>query len=128
MTQLLPFFPDVELVLFEMLGDIAPTDVRTPAVIDGPQIRVLRTGGTDDGVTDSPVVAVTTYATTRADSTLLARECARRIEAARATMVGDVLIDYAAVYTGPIETPDQNPDIRVITTYYVIEYRRTRGT
>lgn len=129
MTDLLAAFPDVEAeVLPVVLAGIqgATVGTETPASFDR-YIRALRTGGTDDGITDSPIVAVTTYAPSRAESMAMTAEAARRIRAAAATTAGGVLIDYTSVYTGPLEQPDQNPDIRAVTTYYVIEYRRPRG-
>jgi hypothetical protein len=129
-TELLAAFPDVEsTILPAALADIQGATVGTETPPEFTRyIRARRTGGTDDGITDSPICAVTTYAPTRAESTAMTAEVGRRIRALTATNVGGVLIDFTSVYTGPIEDPDLNPDIRAVTTYYVIEYRRPRGT
>lgn len=130
MTKLqdaLPAFPDAELLMVDLLAPLGvDVGVETPASFVR-FVRALRTGGTDDGITDSPILGVTTYAPTRAESQLLTRGVARLIAEAAATEVAGTLIDYTSVYTGPIEQPDQNPDIRAVTTYYVIEYRRPKG-
>jgi hypothetical protein len=127
-TELLAAFPDVEADVLPMaLAGIQDATVGTETPADFVRyIRALRTGGTDDGITDSPICAVTTYAPTRAESVAMSAEAGRRIRALAATDVGGVLIDYTSVYTGPLEQPDLNPDIRAVTTYYVIEYRRPR--
>lgn len=130
MTELLPAFPDVEVaVLPAALAGIQGATVGTETPPDFARyIRAIRTGGTDDGITDSPIVAVTTYAPSRAESVAMSAEAGRRIRALPATKVGTVLIDYTSVYTGPVENPEQNPDIRAVTTYYVIEFRRPKGS
>lgn len=125
-------FPDVELMCREMLTDLAPTGVETPSDLgeDGAYIRAVRTGGADDGITDRPIVGITTYAPTRAASWALTRELQQRLLAAGGTVVqvGDepVLIDRVMTFTGPLENPDQNPNVRAVPTYFVIEFRRPR--
>lgn len=128
MIELDPF-PDVEVVLVAMLTDLAPTGTRTPEDLGAgtPRfISVVRAGGGDDGITDRPVVAVTTFGTDRQDSWELTRAVQQRVLAAPATQVAGVLIDKTSTFTGPIEVPDQNTDVRVVPTYYQIEYRRPR--
>lgn len=128
MIELAPY-PDVEVLMKALLDGLAETGTRTPEDLGAdapPYIRAVRAGGADDGITDSPIVALTTYAPSRHASWELNRAAQQRVLAARATSVGGVLIDDADTYTGPIESPDQNPDERVVTTYLVVEYRRPR--
>jgi hypothetical protein len=123
-------FPDVEVLMKALLDDLAETGTRTPEDLGPdvpPYIRAVRSGGGDDGITDSPIVALTTYAPSRHVSWQLNRQAQQRVLAAPATKVDGVLIDAASTYTGPIESPDQNPDERVVTTYLVVEYRRPRS-
>lgn len=129
MIELAPY-PDVEVLMKALLDDLADTGTRTPETLgadDAPFIRAVRAGGADDGITDRPVVALTTFASSRHASWQLNRAAQQRVLAARATKVGGVLIDDAYTYTGPIEVPDLNPDERVVTTYLVVEYRRPRS-
>ena len=130
-VELAPF-PDVELLGPPLLGDIAHTDVDTPAELGEPDtdlpewITFIRTGGGDDGITDRPIVEVTTYAPHRSRSSAISRAAAARILAAGCTRVGGVLIDTTGTYTGPLDQRDQNPDIRVIRSYYQFDLRRPR--
>jgi hypothetical protein len=133
--DLLADFPDVELLGPTLLAELgAPVGTKTPAWLGAPEepdavpdyVRFLRVGGADDGVTDYPIVEVTTYAATRARSQALTSAARRRILAAAATVVDGVLLDRTGTYAGPLENPDQNPDVRAVRTSYVIEYRRPR--
>ena len=130
--RVLPEYPDAEAVMVALLSDLCDTGTRTPQDLGeaGPYIRAIRTGGGDDGITDRPIIGVTTYAPTRAASWALTRAIQQRIIAVGGTAVqvdaAPVLIDRAGTYTGPLENPDQNPNVRAVPTYYVLEFRRPR--
>lgn len=127
MTELLAPFPDAEVVLLELLDPaIAPACTATPPTITPPLIRVVRTGGSDDGITDSPVVEVTCIGADRQASWALAEECRQVILASPNTVVAGVLIDDAATFTPPQQIPDPDLDKRSVTTNFVLAWRRPR--
>lgn len=138
-AELAPF-PDVEALGPHILDGIgAPVDVETPPELGERDlydtrdvalplwITFIRAGGGDDGVTDLPLIELTTYGPTRRASMDLTRAAAARVLASGLTAPdGTTLIDSADTYTGPVEQRDQNPDLRVIRTYYTLALRRPR--
>lgn len=143
MTAVLPDFPDAELLamaVLEQLDGLEPDEIgtRTPTDLDEQSsfLRVWRSGGGDDGVTDRPVMAFTAYAPTRPLAWKLARRAQQLLLAAGGTAHSytepdqtdpvTALIDRVVTFTGPLEDPDRNPDLRQATTYVVMEFRRPR--
>ncbi|GJF06600.1 phage tail termination protein [Pseudonocardia sp. D17] len=126
MTEVLAPFPDVEVVLLELLEPVASTCTATPPTITPPLIRVVRTGGSDDGITDSPVVEVTCIGADRQASWALSEQCRQVILASPNTVVAGVLIDYAATFTPPQQIPDPDLDKRSVTSNYELAFRRPR--
>lgn len=137
-VELAPF-PDAEALGPVLLAELgAPVDVETPPELGEADprdtrdvalplwITWIRSGGGDDGVTDRPVMELTTYAPTRRESMTLHRAAQARVLASGCTAPGGVLIDTADTYTGPLEQRDQNPDLRVIRSYYELALRRPR--
>ncbi|MBN9108568.1 MAG: hypothetical protein J0I34_07275 [Pseudonocardia sp.] len=127
MAELLTPWPDAEVVLLDLLEPIAPTVTSTPPTITTPLIRVVRTGGSDDGITDSPVVEVTCIGATRTESWQLSEQCRQVILASPNTVVGGALIDNAATFTPPQQIPDPDLDKRSVTTNFVLAWRRPRS-
>jgi hypothetical protein len=127
MAELLAAWPDAEVVMLELLEPLAPTVTATPDQIETPLIRVVRTGGSDDGITDSPVVEVTCIGATRTESWALSEQCRQVILASPNTVVGGALIDAAATFTPPQQIPDPDLDKRSVTTNFVLAWRRPRS-
>ncbi|GAY12037.1 hypothetical protein [Pseudonocardia sp. N23] len=128
MAELLAAWPDAEVVVLDLLDPaVAPACTATPETIETPLIRVVRTGGSDDGITDSPVMEVTCIGADRTQSWQLSEQCRQVILASPNTVVAGVLIDDAATFTPPLQIPDPDLDKRSVTTNFVLAWRRPRS-
>ncbi|WP_226351481.1 hypothetical protein [Pseudonocardia sp. ICBG601] len=117
-------FPDIEQVLVTLFADIAPTVTEAPEGFTPPMVRVSRTGGSDDGLTDSPIVETTCYGATRAESWALDGLVRQRVLACAATVVDTVLIDTASTVTPAQQLSDPRLDIRAVSSSYRFGLRR----
>jgi len=131
-TVLAPY-PDAELVMMDLLQPVAPTVTATDQTLTGRTIQIQRVGGTDDGVTDRPVLQVTCMATTRTEAWAMARDVQQRVLAAggtavTGTRVAGVYIDSTRTVTPPDQLPDRNPGIRPVSAQYRLGLRRPRPT
>lgn len=97
-----------------------PGDVDT---LDG-FVRVSRGPGSDDQVTDSPILDVETFAPNQGDAADLAETCRQIIHAWRGTVVGGSLVDNVRTTTGPVRV-DYSPNVERYVASYVIEFRRS---
>jgi hypothetical protein len=121
-------WPDVEVCAVTELVSIAPTYTETPPELER-AIRVFRTGGSDDGITDYPVVEITCYGAgdqPRADAWALAGQVREHLLAARGHLFGGALCDDVRTATPPAQIPELNPEIRSVTHSYVLAFRRRR--
>lgn len=127
---------DVEAVLVRRLRDalrplMDPDGSRklgvatdTPADLKGRWfVRVQVVTGSDDGLTDSPMVDVETFAPTREDSSDLAMTTRRVLLAMAGTDTspdGRQLFDTVRTATRPVWVDYRNPDVqRFVATYWV---------
>lgn len=121
-------WPDVEVLAVTELAQFAPTYTDTPPELER-AIRVIRTGGSDDGITDYPVVEITCYGSgdaPRADAWALAGQVREFLLARRGYLFGGALLDDARTATPPAQLPEINPEIRSVTHSYVLAFRRQR--
>ena len=131
MSTVLAPFPDVELVMLDLLRPVAPTVTATDANIVPPVVVVQRVGGTDDGVTDRPIVQVTCLAATRQAAWAMARQVQQVVLAAGGTAVSgtyvtNVFIDSTRTVTPPDQLPDRNVNLRPVSAQYRLGLRRPR--
>ncbi|WP_405159839.1 hypothetical protein OG203_25685 [Nocardia sp. NBC_01499] len=118
-------WPDAEAVMVALLDPIAQTDtVMTPAT-KVPFIQVNRVGGTDDGITDRPVVQVAVFGATRAQAWALAEEVRHAVRAAAGSMVGGVLVDDTRTALGHQQIPEIDPDDRRVISTYQLSFRES---
>lgn len=125
-------FPDAELVALDLLEPLAGdglTVTHTDMDLSAPTIQVQRTGGTDDGVTDRPVLQVTAYGATRQQAWDLFRSAQQVVLASPGTAVsGDyvtgVLIDRARTVVAGRQLPYENPDLRTVVGELGLDFRR----
>lgn len=133
MSTVLAPFPDAEKVVMDLLSSVGPTSTVTGAVVSPPAILIQRVGGTDDGVTDRPVVQVTCLGATRHDAWDMARQAQQVILASAGTavtgsLVSGVLVDTARTVTPPDQIPDRNSALRPVAAQYRFGFRRPWGT
>ncbi len=129
MSRVLAPFPDAELVVMDLLSTIGTTVAATGEDITGPTILIQRVGGSDDGVTDRPVIQVVCLAPDRHQAWGMARQAQQVILACGGTVVTgefvtDVLIDSARTVTPPDQVPDKNNALRPVAAQYRLGLRR----
>lgn len=124
MSPVLEAFPDVERVVTDLLSPLCPVYTEFPADFAAPAIRVQRTGGSDDGITDSPFVEVMSVGRTRAEAWELDGAVRQYVLASGGTLVNGVLVDSARTMTPPQQMPDPRTNVRVVSSSYRMGFRR----
>jgi hypothetical protein len=133
-------WPDIETVMCDLLADLGNTGDRTPADLQDHliYIRIRRTGGTDDGITDRPRVDVEVFGPARNDvdapgvhlaGAWPAAEQVRQRLTPRGPIIVQsggrtVVIDKATQLTGPVEKAWPDPNIRMFAATYLFALRR----
>ena len=133
MTDLAPF-PDAEQAVCDLLADLVTVTYagqRSLATIRAgqlPALRAVRTGGTDDVFTDSPVVAVAVFGDD-ADGVKTIMEAARQRAVSLRTAAGDSSpFDGAVTLTGPqLVTPQDATVTQCATASFRFSIRRPAG-
>ena len=120
-------FPDAEAVVIELVESVSPGSVFTelPESFVAPAIRVQRTGGSDNGVTDYPFVEITSFGASRAKAWEMDALVRQLVLASGGSVHAGVLVDSARTMTPPQQLPDPRFDVRVVTSSYRIGFRRT---
>lgn len=118
-------YADVEALVVSYLASIpgvTGTSVDLPPNILTrlPFVQVNRVGGSDDYVTDSAMVDVDTFHSTRAEASTLARLVHAAMMRLRHTAVDGVLVDSVETIAGPlwISYDDENLQ-RYVATYQI---------
>lgn len=124
--ELLAAFPDAEDLGLELLSDLGPTFLATPAILAPPLIVVRRVGGYDNKITDRPRLQVHSFGSTHAQARDLAEACRQAILASPATRVAGVNIDQAITESAPTFVDYGQPAIHRYVATYRLEYRRAR--
>jgi hypothetical protein len=123
-------YPDVELVLCDLLADLGACGTRTPADLQTrlPFVRVRRVGGNDDQVTDRARVDVEVFALTRAAGESLTETIRGRLSVRGPVTVTSggrpVVVDRAQLLAGPVELAWPDPEVRMFHATYQLESRR----
>jgi len=115
-------FPDVELALCELLESLGPTGTATNEDLSIP-IRVNRTGGASTPFEDHAVVEVTSWRSTRGESSALSQQISAALNDARAVATGAGFIDKISNTTAPMPLPDFNPDTRRVSSTWTVTSR-----
>lgn len=122
-----PLFADVEQLVVLLLADALDCRVSTelPAHIETvlPVVRVSRTGGPDDKITDSARIDVETFHSDRGRSWDLAQQAREAMHAAAHTVVGGRLIDTVDTETAPMWIDYANDSVRRYTATYRVTSR-----
>src|SRR6478752_4161142 len=129
MGQLLSPYPDIELVLMDMLSSFGPTVTATGTTVPAGTILIERIGGPDNGVTDKPRVQISFFGDTRGAAWQLCRVAQQKMLASCGTLVSgqyvtNVLIDYAETATPPKQIPEQGRDSRIVQIVMEFHLRR----
>lgn len=127
-----PAWPDAERAVCDLLAGLGTcgTEVRPSLQSQLPYLRVTRTGGGDDGVTDAATVSVDVFAAGASQAKAVA-ERARQVLAgpgpgtvpARQTDHGTV--DRVTTVTGPARLPPTDSgNLRMVVASYRVSMRR----
>lgn len=88
-------------------------------------VRIARGPGTDDLVTDAPLVDVECFSTDYNTAETLAEDVRQWFHALNGRKVGDVLVDRARTSTAPAWVDYRNPATNRFVASYRLEYRQT---
>lgn len=99
-----------------------PDDLKVLAA-DG-FLRVSRGPGSDDGVTDSPLLDVESFATTETSAWELAESARQALHRLRGRAVNGVLVDTVSTATGPVLVDWGNPGIHRYVASYRFAFRQ----
>lgn len=120
-------YPKFDEVMRALLSDIAPVVTFVDEKTTRPYIRVTRVGGSEDGVSDNPLIYTEYVADTRAASKDLEKLGQDRILFAGNTSPGGFLIDTAEERAGGVFLPPHDRDVRSVSATYRLSYRRPRA-
>jgi hypothetical protein len=121
-------WPNVELVVRAHLATALNGRVVTvlPATLEDqlPVTRVTRGPGSDDGVTDSPLIDVETFAATRTAMWTLAEQTRQALHDLAGTSVDGVLFDSVRTASGPVWVDYENRKVQRAVASYRVTLRR----
>lgn len=86
--------------------------------------RVTRGPGSDDGVTDSPLLDVESFGTTETSAWELAEDARQAVRALRGKAVNGVLVDTVSTASGPVLVDWGNPGIHRYVASYRFAFRQ----
>jgi hypothetical protein len=125
-------FPDAERAVCDLLASLGTTGTETPAALQSelPYIRVTRTGGADDRVTDTATVSVDVFAADATTAKAVAEQARQRLT--MGPFLSDVpfatghgRVDRARTVTGPqMLPPSDGDDMRLAAASYQVSLRR----
>lgn len=134
-------FPDVPKAVAHLVADLVQpgyvpgsmpdrADIATPPDLQAqlPFVRVGRTGGTDDGVTDTATVEVDCFAATRDEALAVAEAVRDRLTLSYNLVNVDgstVLLEQASTAVGPRDMPWLATGVRRLNAVYRIGTRRS---
>lgn len=129
----LPGYPDVAHAVCDLLADLVTgADIETPADLQSqvPWIRVTRTGGSSDRVTDRANLSVDVFASGATEASSIAEQVRQRLingpfrsDVSFRTDHGQV--DLATVAVGPqLLPPTDSDNLRLVTASYNVSVRR----
>lgn len=124
-------FPDSKAAVAGLLADLVAvtyTGARTLASIQSgklPAVRVMRTGGADDRITDVSALSVAVFAKDADSAEGIAEACRQRLAIGSGIPTAAGLIDRAETLSGPqlVTSPDVAV-VQCVTASYRISMRR----
>lgn len=121
-------FADVEALLVAYLQPLngirgVSVDLPPDVIKRLPFIQVNRVAGSDNYITDSPLVDVECFDTTRAKSSAVARTVHAAMMRLRHTAVNGVLVDSVETVTGPFWLNYENENLQRYVATYLVETR-----
>jgi hypothetical protein len=122
-------WPDVEATVRGYLASVLDGRVVTvlPVKLEEnlPVTRILRGPGGDDGITDSPLLDVESFAATRGEMWSLAEETRQALHSLAGRAFDGVLVDVVTTASGPSYVDYGNPRIMRAVASYRLALRQT---
>lgn len=114
-------WPDIEKLAVSYLEAALGVRVATriPGDLSGSFVRVIRGPGSDDGITDAPLLDVETFAPNQPAAYALAEDAREALHALAGKAVNGALVDTVDTATGPVRLDYGNPSVE----RYVASYR-----
>lgn len=122
-------WPDIEKALTAGLRAEAIADRVGTKVPDNIEqlsqfVRIARGPGSDDSITDSPLIDVECFAQDYGAASALAEDIRQYLHSLTGHRVGGVLIDRVTTATGPTYLDYGNPGTNRFVASYRLEYRQ----
>lgn len=121
-------WPDLELIAREWLAGVLPGRVVTvlPAAFEQslPVTRIARGPGSDDGITDAPLLDVESFAADRAAMWALAEQTRQALHDLAGKAVNGALVDTVTTASGPVHVDYGNPAVERAVASYRVALRR----
>jgi len=129
----LTVYPDVAHAVCDLIAGLANgADIETPADLQSqvPWIKVTRTGGASDRITDTATLVIDVFAAGATEAWDIAKQVLERL--IRGPFLSDVSfrtdhgqVDKARVNVAPALTPPTDSDnLRLVTATYTVSVRR----
>lgn len=115
----------VRPTLVSELGHKVATKVPPQVEQELPFTRLSRGPGSDDGITDRPLLDVETFHSNENDAFDLAETTRQAILAMSGRAVDGALVDTVSTVVGPVEVDYGNPAVVRIVASYRFAFRRT---
>jgi hypothetical protein len=127
-------FPDAERAVCDLLAGLGSAGTETRPSLQGTlsYLRVTRTGGSDDGITDISTVSVDVFAASAGQAKAVAEQARQLLTGrigllpARATAHG--VVDRVTTITGPARLPaTDSAGLRMVVASYRVSMRKQEG-
>lgn len=125
----MPRWPDIQKLAVAHLSTALGVRVatRTPDDLETamPMVRVRRGPGTDDGITDSPLLDVEAFAATEQAAWDLAEDARQAVHDLDGRSVDGALVDDVTTAAAPVAVDWGNPAVHRFVASYRLDLRRT---
>lgn len=122
-------WPDLVLVARPVLLEALPGKVGTkvPDKVETklPFTRITRGPGSDDGITDTPLLDVETFAGSSEDAFSMAEDARQAMLGLPGRAVEGALVDTVRTAVGPVEADYGNPAVVRVVASYRVAFRKT---
>lgn len=124
----LPDWPDAERAVCDFLAPLGTCGTETPKTLQSalPYLRVMRTGGTSDRITDHAGISVDVFAANADQAKAVAGQARQMLITQLPASTDHGVIDWAIVQAGPAPVPptDSN-NLRLAVASYQVSTRVT---
>lgn len=123
-----PDWPDGERALGDFLSPLGTTGSETPKTLQSslPYIRITRTGGASDRITDRGIYSVDVFAADADDAKAVAGQVRQKLLEELPAATDHGTLDWPTVNSGPAPVPPTDSDnLRLAVASYTVSTRVT---